>query len=160
MNNCWLTWFKTFCTWRSCSREDHEAVKGVCTRRSIFASYYALLRICYCFSHLIGLFSVTWLSLLYKFTVFFNFLFLSDEEPTLKTLEFTIQIGSTQTFLYLDLYLYSAYAAHYVYNYWFIVYIYIYIYIYIYDSIYMNLNFILIYIYILLIERTCHVVTN
>ena len=28
----------------------------------------ASLRICYCFSHLIGLFSVTWLSLLYKFT--------------------------------------------------------------------------------------------
>ena len=31
----------------------------------IFASYYALLCICYCFSHLIGLLSVTCLSLLY-----------------------------------------------------------------------------------------------
>ena len=38
----------------------------------IFASYHALLCISYCFSHLIGPFSVTWLSLLYKFTRFFN----------------------------------------------------------------------------------------
>ena len=30
----------------------------------IFVSYYALLCICYCFSHLIGLFSVTWLFLI------------------------------------------------------------------------------------------------
>ena len=37
----------------------------------IFAFYYALLCICYYLSHLIGLFSVTWLSLLYKFTRFF-----------------------------------------------------------------------------------------
>ena len=36
--------------------------------------------------------------------------------PTLETLlNFTIRIGSTPTFLYFDLYLYSAYAAHYVY---------------------------------------------
>ena len=34
----------------------------------------------------------------------------------LKMLDFTIRIGSTPTFLYFDLYLYSAYAAHYVYN--------------------------------------------
>ena len=32
----------------------------------IFASYYALLCICYCFSRLIGVFSVIWLSLFYK----------------------------------------------------------------------------------------------
>ena len=39
-----------------------------------------LLCICYCFSHLIGLLSVTWLSLLYKFAWFLNFfLFLSDQ---------------------------------------------------------------------------------
>ena len=31
-----------------------------------------LLCICYCFSHLMGLFSVTWLFLLHKFTCFFN----------------------------------------------------------------------------------------
>ena len=31
------------------------------------------------------------------------------------TLDHTIRIGSTPTFLYFDLYLYSAYAAHYVY---------------------------------------------
>ena len=71
----------------------------------IFASYYALLCICYCFSHLIGLFSVTWLYLLYKFSRFFiYFLFLSDEGPTLETLDHTIRIGSTPTFLYFDLY--------------------------------------------------------
>ena len=34
----------------------------------------------------------------------------------LETLDHTIRIGSTPTFLYLDLYLYSAYAAHYVYT--------------------------------------------
>ena len=33
----------------------------------------------------------------------------------LETLDYTIRNGSTPTFLYLDLYLYSAYAAHYVY---------------------------------------------
>ena len=40
----------------------------------------------------------------------------SDEEPTLETLEFTFHIGSTPTFLYFDLYLNTAYAAHYVYR--------------------------------------------
>ena len=38
---------------------------------------------------------------------------LSDEGPTPKTLDFTIRIGSTPTFSYINLYLYSAYAAHY-----------------------------------------------
>ena len=33
----------------------------------------------------------------------------------LETLDHTIRIGSTPTVLYLDLYLHSAYAAHYVY---------------------------------------------
>ena len=33
----------------------------------------------------------------------------------LETLDYTIRIGSTQTFLYFDLYLYSAYAGHNVY---------------------------------------------
>ena len=41
-------------------------------------------------------------------------LFLSDEGPMLETLDHTIRIGSTPTFLYFDLYLYSAYTAHYV----------------------------------------------
>ena len=41
-------------------------------------------------------------------------MFLSDEGPTLKTLDFTFYIGSTPTFLYFDLYLNTAYAAHYV----------------------------------------------
>ena len=39
------------------------------------------------------------------------FLFLSDEGPMLEMLDHTIRIGSTPTFLYFDLYLYSAYAA-------------------------------------------------
>ena len=34
----------------------------------------------------------------------------------LETLDYTIRIGSTPTILYFDLYLHSAYAAHYVYN--------------------------------------------
>ena len=38
----------------------------------------------------------------------------SDKGPMLETLDYTIRIGSTPTFLYFDLYLYSAYAAHYV----------------------------------------------
>ena len=33
----------------------------------------------------------------------------------LETLDYTIRIGSTPTVLYFDLYLYSAYAEHYVY---------------------------------------------
>ena len=33
----------------------------------------------------------------------------------IETLDYTIRVGSTPTFLYFDLYLYSAYAAHYVY---------------------------------------------
>ena len=33
----------------------------------------------------------------------------------LETLDYTIRIGSTPTFLYFDLYLYSAYTAHFVY---------------------------------------------
>ena len=34
----------------------------------------------------------------------------------LETLDYTIRIGSIPTFLYFDLYLYSAYAAHFVYR--------------------------------------------
>ena len=41
--------------------------------------------------------------------------FLSDEGPMLETLDYTIRIGSTPTFLYFDFYLYLAYAAHYIY---------------------------------------------
>ena len=36
----------------------------------------------------------------------------------LETLDYTIRIGSIPTFLYFDLYLYSAYAAHFVYFIW------------------------------------------
>ena len=41
-------------------------------------------------------------------------MFLSDEGPTLETLNFTFHIGCTPTFLYFDLYLNTAYSAHYV----------------------------------------------
>ena len=66
----------------------------------IFASYYAFVII-----------SLTWLAtflsrdyLLYKLTRFFIYsLFLSDEGPMLETLDHTIRIGSTPTFLYFDL---------------------------------------------------------
>ena len=46
----------------------------------------------------------------------FDKTFLSDEGPMLETLDRTIRIGSTPTVLYFDLYLHSAYAAHYVYR--------------------------------------------
>ena len=39
--------------------------------------------------------------------------FLFDERHTLKTLEFTIRIGSIRTFLYFNLYLNTVFAAHY-----------------------------------------------
>ena len=42
-------------------------------------------------------------------------MFLSDKGRTLETLDFSIRIGNTPTFLYFYLYLYSAYTAHYVY---------------------------------------------
>ena len=44
-----------------------------------------------------------------------TWLFLSDEVPTLETLNFAFYIGNTPIFLYFDLYLYTANAAHYVY---------------------------------------------
>ena len=41
-------------------------------------------------------------------------MFLSDEGATLETLDFAFHIGSTQTFLYFDFYLNTAYAGHYI----------------------------------------------
>ena len=58
-----------------------------------------------------------YLSCINSLGFFIYFLFLSDEGPRLETLYFTIRVGSTATFLYFDLHLYSAYAAHYVYKY-------------------------------------------
>ena len=46
-----------------------------------------------------------------KKVFFIHFMFLSDKESTLETLD----IGSTSTFLYFDLFLKTAYATHYVY---------------------------------------------
>ena len=59
--------------------------------------------------------SHNYLSYINAFVFLIYFLFLSDEGPMLETLDYTIRIGSTPTFLNYDLYLYSAYAAHYVY---------------------------------------------
>ena len=98
-----------------CSSTSHLFISGlrlvfwstlkIANDLPIFASYYAFVIV-----------SVTWLAyflsrdyLSYKFTQFFSyFLFLSDEGPMLETLDHTIRIGSTPTFLYFDLYLYSA----------------------------------------------------
>ena len=65
----------------------------------IFTSYYEFVIV-----------SPSWLAyflshdyLSYNFTGFFiYFLFLSDEGPMLETLDYTIRIGSTPTFLYFD----------------------------------------------------------
>ena len=60
--------------------------------------------------HLLLFLSPDWLTfchmiISYKFTRFiFILCFLSDEGPMLKTLDYTIRIGSTPTFLYFDLY--------------------------------------------------------
>ena len=63
-----------------------------------------LLCICYCFSHLIGIFSVTWLSPLYKFTRFFiYFLFLSDEGPMLETLDYILSVLAVHRPLYISI---------------------------------------------------------
>ena len=74
-------------------------------KRKLLICFCILWCICCCFSHLIGLLSVTQLSLLYKFTPFFiYFLFLPDEGPMVETLDYTIRIGRTPTFLFFDLY--------------------------------------------------------
>ena len=44
-----------------------------------------------------------YLSYINSLGFFIYFPFLSDEEPTLETLDYTIRIGSTPTFLYFDL---------------------------------------------------------
>ena len=111
-----------FLTERRCSSTSHSFILRlslvywstlkITNDFPIFASY---LQICYCFSHLLGLLSVTWidyLSSINSLDCFIYFLFLSDEETMLETLDYSIRIGSTPTFLYFDLYLYSAYTAH------------------------------------------------
>ena len=56
-----------------------------------------------------------WLITIRIHSLTFWALALSDEGPMLEMLDYTIRIGSTPTFLYFNLYFYSAYAAHYVY---------------------------------------------
>ena len=63
----WLLTFSLHCL---CSSTSHLFISRLClvywstlkiaNDLPIFVSYYALLCICYCFSHLIGLLSVTW----------------------------------------------------------------------------------------------------
>ena len=74
--------------------------KNIDFKNSKWLTYFCiLLCIYYCFSHLTGLLSVTWLSLLYKFTRFFiYFLFLSDEGPLLETLDYSIVLAVHQPF--------------------------------------------------------------
>ena len=67
----------------------------------IFASYYvsvivSLTWLAYFLSH-------DYLSYINSLGFFIYFLFLSDEGPMLETLDYTIRIGSTPTFLYFDL---------------------------------------------------------
>ena len=80
-----------------------------------FLYFYIILCICYCFSHLIGLFSfhmiISLISFIYVHSVF-TFMFFFDEGPTLETINFTFHIDSTPTFLYSDLYLNTAYTQH------------------------------------------------
>ena len=75
-----------------------------------------LLCICYWFSHLIGLFSVTWLFLLYKFTRFLN-LFSVSLWRRANARHILYYPYRQYTFSYFDLYLFSAYTA-YVYIWW------------------------------------------
>ena len=74
----WLLTFSLHCLcsstshlFTSCLRLVYWSTLKIANDLPIFAFYYALVCICYCFSHPIGLPSVTWLSLLYKFTRFF-----------------------------------------------------------------------------------------
>ena len=56
------------------------------------------------------MFFVYFFPVFFFFFVLFSFYgFLSDEVPTLETLEFAFYIGSTPTFLHFDLYLNTAY---------------------------------------------------
>ena len=55
-----------------------------------------------------------YLSYINSFGFLFTFCFSLTKGPMLEMLDFTIRISSTPTFSYFDLYLYSAYAAHYV----------------------------------------------
>ena len=82
----------------------------------VFSQYKAILTF-YIRKSLIKTLHLHWLA---KYSIILDppmnyILFLSDEGPMLETLDYTIRIGSTPTFLYFNLYLYSAYAGHYVY---------------------------------------------
>ena len=55
-----------------------------------------------------------YLSYINSLLFFIYYLFFSEKGSTLETLDFTIRIGIRPKFSYFDLYLYFAYAAHYV----------------------------------------------
>ena len=87
------------------------------TKISIFASYYASC-VCYGFSHLIRLFSVTCLFLLYKFTRFLNLFSVSLWRRANARHIILYYPYRQYTFSYFDLYFFSAFTEHYVYIWW------------------------------------------
>ena len=93
----WLLTCSLHCSCSSTSTLIHFALPPsllIDFKNSKWLTYFCiLLCICYRFSHLIGLLSVTWLSPFYKFTRFLiYFLFLSDEGPRLKTLGYILSV--------------------------------------------------------------------
>ena len=85
--------------------------------RLVYLQFWILLCI---ITHLLMSLSYDWLiflahdyfSPLNSLGILIYLMFLSDEGPTLETLDFTTRFGSASTFLYFDLYLYTACAAH------------------------------------------------
>ena len=104
----WLLTFSLHCLCSSTShlfisrlRLVYRSTLKIANILPSFASYYALLCIYYCFSHLFGLFSVTWLFLLFKFTrCFIYFLFLSDEGPIRSKRKIFISVSAVHQLFY------------------------------------------------------------
>ena len=84
-------------------------------KNSKWITYFCiLLCICHCFSHLIGLHSVTLLSLFYKFNRFYLFFVSLWQRASARNVIPYYPYRQYTDLLYFDLYHYSAYAAHYV----------------------------------------------
>ena len=105
----WLLTFSLHCL---CSSTSHLFISRlrlvywstlkIANDLPIFASFYAfvivsLTWLAYFLSH-------DYLSYINSLGLFIYFLFLSDEGPMVETLDYTIRIGSTRTFLYFNLY--------------------------------------------------------
>ena len=84
--------------------------------RRLWQNFLSLLCICYCFSHLIGLFSITWLFLLFKIPSIFNLFSVSlwRRTYTLETYDF-ISVSAVHqpfhqfrlVFLYIYIHIYT-----------------------------------------------------